>query len=83
MNNNKMCMLATKVVAKSNGVDGILPDELLKCCSECKGLSLVPDDKAPEMSPVCLTKEDNNFYQSTSASDHLLSCVNLDMNDVL
>ena len=30
LNNNKMCMLATKVVAKSNGVDGILPDDLLK-----------------------------------------------------
>ena len=41
------------------------------------------NDKAPEMTEVCLTKEDNDFYKSTSTSDNLQSCGNSDMNDAL
>ena len=81
--NNKMHMLATKFVAKFNSVDGNFPDDLLKCSSDCKGESLVSNENSSRISTVRLTNEVDNFYQSTSVSDYLLNCGNVDMNYAL
>ena len=56
-----MRTLATKVVAKSNGVDEKLPDDLLKSWPDYKGKSLVSNEKSPSISAVRLMKEEKNL----------------------
>ena len=54
--NSKMCMLTSKLIAKQNCVEELLPVDLLKCWSECKGEPNVPDNEVPEMSEAGETK---------------------------
>ena len=59
-NQNKMCMLTTKLVAKQNVGEELLPADLLKCWID--------------VNEIGVSNENNNdFYQQTSVSDHLLT----------
>ena len=76
-------MLTTKMFTKSNGIPRDFPSDLLECWSQCKGLVVVSNEKSPCLPSDCLTNEDNNFTSTTSISDHLQSCTNVDLNNAL
>ena len=54
-NNNKMCILITKMLANSNLVKGYFSVNLLKCWSECNG------ETVDVIHSVFVTNEENNF----------------------
>ena len=83
-NQNKMCMLTTKLVAKQNVGEELLPADLLKCWKECKGEPSIPDNQVLDVNKIGVSNEKNNdFYQQTSVSDHLLTCGEVDLNEKL
>ena len=74
-------MLTTKMFTKSNGVSGDLPDDLLEYWSQCKSQVVVSNEKSTCLPSDCLTNGRNNFTITTSISDRLQSCGNVDLND--
>ena len=78
-----MCVLTTKMITKSNGAPGNVPNDLLEFWSQYKGESVVANEQSQCYPSDRLTNEDTHFRSTTSVSDHLQTYGNADLNDVL
>ena len=78
-----MHVLATKILKKSNAAPGELPHDLMECQPQSNGQVVVSNYNSSCVSSDFLVNEDDNFTRTSSISDHLKMCGNVDLNDAL